>query len=95
MARHQFATTRWTLVMAASRALSLTQLSDDLPNPTPDLPKDRPLAILRHPHNVISAIPSDVGLALPLSHDGLLSELGSSRLETVWCFRNQVLVASR
>ena len=43
----------------------------------------RAFPILRHPHQLISAIPSDVGLALPLSHDGLLSELGSSSLETV------------
>ena len=32
---------------------------------------------------MIAAIPSDGGLALPLSHDGLLAELGSACLETV------------
>ena len=56
----------------------LTQLANDSPNPTSHLPKDHPFPILRDPSHVISAIPSDVGLALPLSHDGLLSELGSS-----------------
>ena len=64
-------------------ALPLTQLPNDSPNPTSHLAEDHPFSILRHPHHVISVIPSDVGLALPLSHDGLLSELGSSRLETV------------
>ena len=64
-------------------AVPLTQLPKNFPNPTSDLPEHCPFSILRHPHNVISAIPSDVGLALPLSHDGLLPELGSSWLETV------------
>ena len=67
-------------------AVPLTQLPNDSPNPTSHLAEDRAFPILRHPHHVISAIPSDggLGLALPLSlrptPDGLLSELGSSCL---------------
>ncbi len=57
-------------------AVPLTQLPDDTPNPTSHLAEDRSFSILRHPHHVISAIPSDVGLALSLSHDGLLSDWG-------------------
>ena len=64
-------------------AVPLTQLPNDSPNPTSHLAEDRAFPILRHPHHVISAIPSDVGLALPLSQDGFLAELGSSSLETV------------
>ena len=64
-------------------AVPLTPLPNDSPNPTSHLAEDRAFPILRHPHHMLSAIPSAVGLALPRSHDGLLSELGSSCLETV------------
>ena len=65
------------------RHLGNSDIAKNFPNPTSELPEHRLFSILRHPHHVISAIPSDVGLALPLSHDDLLPELGSSRLETV------------
>ena len=35
-----------------------------------------PVPLLRTPHHLISVIPSAVGLALPLSPDDLLAELG-------------------
>ncbi len=59
-------------------AVPLTQLPNDCLNPTSNLPTHRPFPILWYPHDVISATPSDVGLALPLSPDRLLSELENS-----------------
>ena len=44
-------------------AVPLTQLPNDSPNPTSHLAEDRAFPILRHPHHVISTIPSDGGLA--------------------------------
>jgi hypothetical protein len=61
------------------------QLSYDRPRSFPQLPEQRFLPVLWHPHNVILAVPFHAGLALPFSHDGLLSfECGCSRLETVY-----------
>ena len=56
----------------------LAKLSDDPPNVLPQWPEYLPLPVLRHDDNVVHAVPSNVRLALPLSHDGLLPERGGS-----------------
>src|SRR5262249_21528250 len=60
-------------------ALLLTQLPDDPADPSAELPIDDPASVLRHKNNVILAVPADVRLALPVSHEDLLpSERGGS-----------------
>ena len=46
------------------RGMAGAVLPYDFPNPPSHLAEDRSFSILRHPHHVISAIPSDVGLAV-------------------------------
>src|SRR5262249_15028268 len=59
--------------------LLLAQLSDDTPDTASELPIDHPASVLRHKNNVILAVPADVRLALPVSHEILLpSERGGS-----------------
>src|SRR4030095_15890049 len=59
--------------------LLLAQLPDDPPDTASELPIDDPAAVLRHKKNVILAVPADVRLALPVSHENLLpSERGGS-----------------
>src|SRR5262245_33131224 len=55
------------------------QLPDDPPDTASELPIDDPASVLRHKNNVILAVPADVRLALPVSHENLLpSERGGS-----------------
>src|SRR5678816_1368035 len=59
--------------------LVLAQLPDDPPDTASELPIDDPASVLRHKNNVILAVPADVRLALPVSHENLLpSERGGS-----------------
>src|SRR5215831_14620524 len=59
--------------------LLLAQLPDDPPDTASELPIDDPASVLRHKNNVILAVPADVRLALPVSHENLLpSERGGS-----------------
>src|SRR4029450_10488176 len=59
--------------------LLLAQLPDDPPDTASELPIDDPASELRHKNNVILAVPTDVRLALPVSHENLLpSERGGS-----------------
>src|SRR5262245_49250924 len=59
--------------------LLLAQLPDDAPDTASKLPIDHPASVLRHKNNVILAVPADVRLALPVSHESLLpSERGGS-----------------
>src|SRR5215510_4204423 len=59
--------------------LLLAQLPDDPPDTASELPIDDPASVLRHNNNVIRAVPADVRLALPVSHENLLpSERGGS-----------------
>src|SRR5262245_20851838 len=59
--------------------LLLTEFSDDPPNAASELPIDDSASVLRHKNNVILAVPTDVRLALPVSHENLLpSERGGS-----------------
>src|SRR5215471_6034024 len=59
--------------------LLLAQLPDDPPDTASELPIDDSASVLRHKHNVILAVPADVRLALPVSHENLLpSERGGS-----------------
>ncbi len=37
-----------------------------------EVPVDRLVPVLRHKDQMVSAMPTDVGLALPVSHDSLL-----------------------
>jgi hypothetical protein len=53
--------------------LLLAQLAEDLPDPLPERPEDHLLPVLGHDDHVVSAVPSDMREALPLSQDGLLS----------------------
>src|SRR6266568_4327232 len=60
-------------------SLLLAQLPDDPPDTSAELPIDDPVSVLRHKHNVILAVPANVRLALPVSHENLLpSERGGS-----------------
>src|SRR5215475_8599391 len=52
--------------------LLLAQLPDDPPDTTSELPIENPASVLRHKNNVILAVPADVRLALPVSHENLL-----------------------
>src|SRR5262250_694447 len=59
--------------------LLLAQLPDDAPDTASKLPIDHPASVLRHKNNGILAVPADVRLALPVSHEHLLpSERGGS-----------------
>src|SRR5215475_13942897 len=59
--------------------LLLAQLPDDPPDTASELPIEDPASVLRHKNNVILAVPADVRLALPVSHENLLpSERGGS-----------------
>src|SRR5215831_12621705 len=59
--------------------LLLAQLPDDPSDTASELPIDDPASVLRHKNNVILAVPADVRLALPVSHENLLpSERGGS-----------------
>src|SRR5262245_15295807 len=59
--------------------LVLAQRPDDPPDTTSGLPRDDPASVLRHKNNVLLAVPADVRLALPVSHENLLpSERGGS-----------------
>src|SRR5262249_53239881 len=59
--------------------LLLAQLPDDPPDTASELPIDDPASVLRHKNNVVLAVPADVRLALPVSHENLLpSERGGS-----------------
>jgi len=59
--------------------LLLTQLPDDPPDTAAQLPIDDTASGLWHKNNVILAVPADVRLALPVSHENLLpSERGGS-----------------
>src|SRR5262252_6800324 len=55
------------------------QLPDDPPDTASEVPIENPASVLRHKNNVILAVPADVRLALPVSHENLLpSERGGS-----------------
>jgi len=59
--------------------LLLAQFPDDPPDTASELPIDDSASVLRHKNNVILAVPADVRLALPVSHENLLpSERGGS-----------------
>ena len=51
---------------------------DDVAAAPSDAQTTSSVPLLRTPHHLISVIPSAVGLALPLSPDDLLAELGRS-----------------
>src|SRR4029453_2899707 len=60
-------------------ALLLAEFPDDPPNSSSELPIDNTASVLWDKNNVILAVPADVRLALPVSHENLLpSERGSS-----------------
>jgi hypothetical protein len=60
-------------------AVLCAKLPEDSTNALSKLAEKHTLSVLRHEHDVISTIPADVRLALPFSHDDLLSfEPGSS-----------------
>ena len=60
-------------------SLLLAQLPDDPSDTSAELPIEDPASVLRHKNNVILAVPADVRLALPVSHENLLpSERGGS-----------------
>src|SRR5215471_18832975 len=62
-----------------SDALLLAEFPDDPPDAAAQLPIDHPTSVLWDENNVILAIPADVRLALPVSHENLLpSERGGS-----------------
>jgi hypothetical protein len=57
----------------------LTQLSEQLTNIAAQRPVDRTPPVLRHEYHMVSEVPFDVRLALPLSHGDLLPfEIGAS-----------------
>src|SRR5262245_14062288 len=59
--------------------LLLAQLPDDAPDTASELPIDDTASVLRHKNNVALAVPVDVRLALPVSHEDLLpNERGGS-----------------
>src|SRR5262245_22072151 len=59
--------------------LLVADLPDDVRDTASKLPIDHPASVLRHKNNVILAVPADVRLALPVSHESLLpSERGGS-----------------
>jgi len=63
----------------------LTQIAENLPDPAAQRSEDHPFPVLWNKDDVVPAVPSDVGLALPFSHDGLLLiERGGSLKETVY-----------
>jgi hypothetical protein len=60
-------------------ALLLAEFTDDPPDASSELPIDNPASVLWGKNNVILAVPADVRLALPVSHENLLpSERGGS-----------------
>jgi len=61
-----------------------TQFANYLPDLSPQLAEEHLLPVFRNEHQMVLAVPSNVSLALPFSHDGLLSlEMGFSKKETV------------
>ena len=59
--------------------LLLTEIMDDPSDTASELPIDDPASVLRDKNNVILAVPADVRLALPVSHENFLpSERGGS-----------------
>src|SRR2546427_8287602 len=59
--------------------LLVAEFTDDPPDASSALPIDNTTSVLRDKNNVILAVPADLRLALPVSHENLLpSERGGS-----------------